>query len=706
VTLTADDLYELLPAVHRIRDTERGSPLKALMAVLAGQGDQLALNVDELYDDWFIETCKEWVVPYIGDLLRVRRINIAAAGMSERSYVANTIGYRRRKGTVSILERLAYDVTGWRAKVVETFHLLGSTQNVNHLLLRSPRTPDLRDTSSLELINGPFQTAARSVEVRRIEPRRGRYNIPDVAVMLWRLQAYPVDGATARAVATPSDGRYAFNPLGLDEPLFNPPKTETALDHLVEEVDVPGPLRPRALRHDLDQDGDLRVYFAAGQEVLAVGPVGAPGDTPNWQPVDSLSICDLSNWQSPPAGRIAVDVKRGRLTLPAGQIPSEVCVRYSFAFSADVGAGPYDRFATVLTYLDPTPTWKVGVVRDDAVRQQAPDPSRVFATLADAVAEWNNLPAGNSGVICVMDSRTYTDQLPLITVPAGSRLTVLSATCHELLKSGGSPMVEPTGLMPVVVGDITVAGASAASGKAAGGLIFDGLFCVGGIMVAKGDLGRLRVSSATLTDGVRVAASTGSDAERNERLQIDVVDCLSGAIAVVGEIAGLTVGGSVIGGGGAVGIDAVTCDLDVETSTVFGTVAARTLNASNSIFTAALLVARLQAGCVRFSYVPAGGSAPNAFRCQPDLALAKTAPSDAAAVRARLTPMFVSERLGDPGYAQLSRSVAPELLTGADNGSEMGVFNKVLQPQREANLRAALDEYLRFGLEAGIFYVN
>jgi hypothetical protein len=43
---------------------------------------------------------------------------------------------------------------------------------------------------------------------------------------------------------------------------------------------------------------------------------------------------------------------------------------------------------------------------------------------------------------------------------------------------------------------------------------------------------------------------------------------------------------------------------------------------------------------------------------------------------------------------------------GAEDGSEMGVFSLLQQPQREANLRIALDEYLRFGLEAGIFFVT
>jgi hypothetical protein len=36
----------------------------------------------------------------------------------------------------------------------------------------------------------------------------------------------------------------------------------------------------------------------------------------------------------------------------------------------------------------------------------------------------------------------------------------------------------------------------------------------------------------------------------------------------------------------------------------------------------------------------------------------------------------------------------------------MGAFSSLRQPQREANLRIALDEYLRSGLQAGIFFVT
>jgi hypothetical protein len=34
----------------------------------------------------------------------------------------------------------------------------------------------------------------------------------------------------------------------------------------------------------------------------------------------------------------------------------------------------------------------------------------------------------------------------------------------------------------------------------------------------------------------------------------------------------------------------------------------------------------------------------------------------------------------------------------------MGAFHHLFQPQRETNLRVRLDEYLRAGLQAGIFY--
>jgi hypothetical protein len=124
---------------------------------------------------------------------------------------------------------------------------------------------------------------------------------------------------------------------------------------------------------------------------------------------------------------------------------------------------------------------------------------------------------------------------------------------------------------------------------------------------------------------------------------------------------------------------------------------------------------RRQVGCVRFSHVPQDSHTPRRYRCQPDLALTQrekelnvnVLPSaEENAIRIRVWPEFTRARYGEPAYLQLSATCADEIRQGAEDQSEMGVFCMLKQPQREGNLRIALDEYLRFGLEAGIFFVT
>jgi hypothetical protein len=122
----------------------------------------------------------------------------------------------------------------------------------------------------------------------------------------------------------------------------------------------------------------------------------------------------------------------------------------------------------------------------------------------------------------------------------------------------------------------------------------------------------------------------------------------------------------------------------------------RSVEASNCIVTGILEAARRQTGCVRFSFLPLESTAPRRYRCRPE----------AAAEAVRVRPQFTSQRYGDPGYAQLNARCAVEIRQGADDEAEMGAFHDLFQPQRETNLRVRLDEYLRFGLEAGIIYVS
>ena len=82
------------------------------------------------------------------------------------------------------------------------------------------------------------------------------------------------------------------------------------------------------------------------------------------------------------------------------------------------------------------------------------------------------------------------------------------------------------------------------------------------------------------------------------------------------------------------------------------------------------------------------------------------AKSDLIALRIarRLVPSFTALSASHPAYAQLRRSAPEEIRRGASDEGEMGAWHLLFQPQREANLRIRLEEYLRFGLEAGLCF--
>jgi hypothetical protein len=153
--MTSHRLYEFLPAVYRLRDEEQGKPLEALLQIIGEQVDLVEADVARLYDNWFIETCEPWVVPYIAELVGYRPVQ-EAEGLVPRREVANTIRYRRRKGTLAVLELLANDIAGWPARAVEYYLGLGWNQAVNHLHPDRGRTVDLRDAGTLALAGGPF----------------------------------------------------------------------------------------------------------------------------------------------------------------------------------------------------------------------------------------------------------------------------------------------------------------------------------------------------------------------------------------------------------------------------------------------------------------------------------------------------------------------------------------------------------------------
>ncbi len=731
---TDERLYILLPAIYRIRDTEQGEPLRALMAVIEQEFQRLERDMDDLYADWFIETCAEWVVPYIGDLLGVRNLHtVGSAGIfSLRAFVANTLRYRRRKGTAPVLEQLARDVTGWPARAVEFFERLSTNQHVNHVRLHSLSTPDLRRANDFELLGGPFETATHTAEVRRIAIERGKYNIPNVGLFLWRLQPYFVMRSTPQAVSDPDDGRFTFSPLGNDMPLFNRPQTETEITHLAEENNVPGRLCRRALYDDVE------AYRA---EVIT----GTSPDTNYFskQPVlqvffdhtsdallpEEILICDLSGWEDPawtrpatqsfsrPDGspfstKVAVDPVSGRLALLAGVTPpEELEVSYAYGFSSDIGGGPYGRRDTLATAISQD-SWSKTVDQTDSGAD--------FSSVAAALADW----VGNGkedGIITITDSGTYAEDIS-VSLTAGQTLIIQAA-------DGQRPFLR---LMDKAapLGDLTI---TDGDGKNAS-LILNGLFMEGGIHIEAASLEHLHLKHCTLVPG-RGLEPDGTPRrsdfpslvvdEPNRELRVQVRNTILGPLRLPETMTELSIYDSIVDSPQEE-LPAIAVDnagepgpkTILERVTVFGSVHVRELAlASETIFTEPAVAQRRQSGCARFCFVPSGSRVPSRYRCQPDLALeifAKThnttvdklSDEERAAVETRVTPTFTSVHYGEPVYAQLSRTIADEIRTGAEDGAEMGVFNQLKQPQREANLSAALEDYLRFGLEAGIFYVT
>lgn len=735
----SERLYDLLPAIHRIRDAEHGEPLRALLDILQTEFDRVELDIARLYDDWFIETSQEWVVPYLGDLLGVRLVPEAEAteARSRRAFVANTLRYRRRKGTLSMLEELAADVTGWGAHVTAFFEHLGWTQNLNHVRLDAAPNPyprgadwlnpptvdrvgtvNLRSIDVLDRAHRPFDRTSHTVDVRSPCERVGWYGIRNLGFFLWRLNAYPLRFVQPRRSADYADG-FHFSPLGHPAPLFANPPRKPESGKRVTEHDVPGPIRPVAFFQNLER------YYGIGAEASVAVYRGGDGEGPDLEPIplDRILCKDLSDWSPPPPGHVAIDVRLGRLAFAPGETPGEgVRVSCHHGFSADIGGGAYDRRSSLTA---PGPEDFAAVI---ARAEPSPAPPLWFSSLSDALAAWN--PAAHPrAVLTIADSATYEEELTL--APAGRQHLIIQAANRQRptlrLRDAGAP-----GLLRITGGE----GASAT-------VTLNGVVIEGAIEVGARSAGRLELRHCTLVPGralgedglplypaqPSLTASAGTPTSpANPELQIVIDRCIVGALRLPEHTRGLIVRDSIVDrpadpsdpasprlaiAGHADEPGPETC---LDRVTVLGELRVQTLRATDTLFMGRVEVRRRQKGCVRFSYVDDRNSiTPRRFRCQPDLTLERRRatldvevlpPILAAEIRDRMRPTFTSVRFGTPGYAQLHRHTAPEVRTGAESGAEMGAFEHLKQPQREQTLRIRLEEYMPYGLEAAIIHVT
>ena len=689
----ADKLYHLLPAIYRIRDVEQGSALRALCEVLAEDIAVLRENLDQLYDDQFIETCADWVAPYIGDLIGYRTLHgVTDRTRSARAEVANTIAYRRRKGTVTVLEQLARDVTGWNARVVEFFQSLETSQYMNHVRPANFTTVDLRNWEALERRDTAFNGMAHSVDMRRIESQQGRYNIPNIGLFLWRLDAYTVRRSPAFRV---DDERFLFSPLGNNQQLFTRPQAETDITHLAEPLNVPEPISRRVLDTYLAQyyGPQLSLFLQADNLDTSVSQV---------------QVCNLSDdgasWAHLPVSKVSIDPLLGRIAVPPGTPPVNLRVTYHYGFSMPTGGGSYERGKT----------FALGSGSASVTEGQS------------LQAELTLIQVG--GIVQIDDSGRYAEALSL-NIPAAAKVEVRAANEQR-----------PT---LALNGDWMITLAPGAELTLNGLLLTEGRLRV----VAAGAAGTriLRLRHCTLVPGLSltregepVSPSAPSLVIEREGTTVEIDHCLVGGLRAV-DTTEVSITNSVVDATSPTGVAYAALDglgaggvMSIANSTVMGKVHTKRLDlASNTIFAAALTNGdswshpvwsdQNQQGCCRFSFLPLNSIVPRRYRCQPDLAVeaalleadqpkGSLTPLQTQAItlatQARVRPAFTARRYGQSAYSQLAGSCPEEIRRGADDESEMGVFHDVFAPQREDNLRIRLQEYLRFGLEAGLFHAT
>jgi hypothetical protein len=192
----------------------------------------------------------------------------------------------------------------------------------------------------------------------------------------------------------------------------------------------------------------------------------------------------------------------------------------------------------------------------------------------------------------------------------------------------------------------------------------------------------------------------------NNNLKVSFESCICGSILMHQSEAQTEISNSIIDGKGS-DISLVCYQANVTNSTLFGKMTCEILHmASNSIFTDIVFVKRRQSGCVRFSYILPDSQTPKRYRCVPEY----YKPTEALLNDQDLSPSpivrFTDIVYPFPGYGQLHKKIAPQILQGGDNGSEMGVFNNQFLPQRIKNLKSACDEYLPIRMESGVLLVT
>ena len=180
--------------------------------------------------------------------------------------------------------------------------------------------------------------------------------------------------------------------------------------HIAEEINVPTPIRRIALYYHL-QD-----YYASRGDDKSIKIV-ADGNTVSSR---MIVVCDLEDWvhYQPPAGKVALDPERGRLSFPSDEVPEDVRVSYYSGFSSDLGGGFYSKPRPRIDIPEGAITYKIS-------KKITAGSSDIYQSIADALVKWESDGKPDT-IFEMLDSEFY--ELPSeLLLPNGKTIAMISA---------------------------------------------------------------------------------------------------------------------------------------------------------------------------------------------------------------------------------------------------------------------------------------
>jgi hypothetical protein len=501
-------LWNLLPAIYRTLDTPTFNavgPLRELVNRIGVQAAILRRSIDRLWEDQSIESCDDWVIPYIGALVATNLVaSLDARG--QRLDVAKTIYYRRRKGTVAVLEEIAADITGWDAKIVEFFRRLGRTRhNFDPPIAEPGSTPsddltlqlaeglagnwthsqiggwaDLRNSYGASQAQSPFSVIKASqpasafdeyfhtADFRAGSGRSGWYNIANLGVFLWRLPSFGVNQTVPVSGSGAQSNCYTFDPTGRRIPLFAA-STRPLGDTWVapQEWQLPTPIRTPLLQACLDNPQPPPLYAQIGSDGVTLEPNSLGIFTLPGSFYELIDVSGITAFPEEPgtAHEIMVFPETGVFEVLDPPLNGPITVRYYYGFSAPMGAGPYDRRIIGQT---PNPT---------------PQPQINVAGGGPALSVLSSIPP--TGTVSVNDSLTY--NLPP-DIPGVTQFTLIA-------QNPSRPVIRLTPSPPPDATEWVI------SGLANSSLVIEGILLSGGDLVLRGSFSTVTLTCCTLDPG-------------------------------------------------------------------------------------------------------------------------------------------------------------------------------------------------------------